>query len=143
MDRPLVGRSILVVEDEPLIAMDIRREFEAAGARVMLKRSLQSALVAVEEDAPSAAILDHALGNDDSSSLCERLKERDIPFVLHSGCSNLEGACRTALSWTSLITSAARDHGGRTAAQSPNFIRSCAPATVPGDRTGQRPSLTR
>ena len=93
MDRPLVGRSILIVEDEPLIAMDIRREFEAAGALVVLKRSLQSALVAVDDDAPSAAILDHALGNDDSSSLCERLKERDIPFVVHSGCSNLEGAC--------------------------------------------------
>ena len=94
MDRPLVGRSILIVEDEPLIALDIQREFEAAGARVLLKRSLQSALVAVEEDAPSAAILDHALGNDDSLPLCERLKERDIPFVLHSGYSNLEGACR-------------------------------------------------
>lgn len=28
-----------------------------------------------------------------ASLLCERLKERDIPFVIHSGHSKLEGAC--------------------------------------------------
>ena len=93
MDLPLVGRSVLIVEDEPLIALDIRRAFEAAGARVVVMRSLQSALAAVEAPDLSAAILDHALGKDDSSQLCERLEERDIPFVIHSGYSNLEGAC--------------------------------------------------
>ena len=93
MDRPLVGRSILIVEDEPLIALDIRRSFEAAGARVVVMRTLQTALAAVEDPDLSAAILDHVLGKDDSSQLCERLKERDIPFVIHSGYSNLEGAC--------------------------------------------------
>jgi len=81
MNRPLVGRSILIVEDEPLIALDIRRSFEAAGARVVVMRTLQTALAAVEDPDLSAAILDHALGKDDSSQLCERLKERDIPFV--------------------------------------------------------------
>ena len=93
MDRPLVGRLILIVEDEPLIALDIRRSFEAAGARVVVMRTLQTALAAVEDPDLSAAILDHMLGKDDSSQLCERLKERDIPFVIHSGYSNLEGAC--------------------------------------------------
>ena len=92
MERPLVGRSILVAEDEPLIAIDIRRGFEAAGARVVNVRSLQSALVAVEDADLSAAIVDPALGKDDCSQLCERLKERDIPFVVHSGYSNLAGA---------------------------------------------------
>jgi DNA-binding response OmpR family regulator len=65
MDRPLAGRSILIVEDEPLIALDIQRGFEAAGARVMTMRSLQTALAAVEDPDLSAAILDHALGKDD------------------------------------------------------------------------------
>jgi hypothetical protein len=97
MDRPLVGRSILIVEDEPLIALDIQREFEAAGARVVLKRSLQSALVAVEEDAPSAAILDHALPDGDSSLLCGRLKERNVlrcsSFSIRSRSSGLGRDC--------------------------------------------------
>lgn len=93
MDRSLVGRLILIVEDEPLIALDIRRSFEAAGARVVVMRTLETALAAVEDPDLSAAILDHMLGKDDSSQLCERLKERDIPFVIHSGYSSLEGAC--------------------------------------------------
>jgi len=93
MDRPLAGYSILIVEDEPLIAIDIQRSFEAAGARVVAERTLQRALVAAEHADLSAAVLDHALGDGNSSLLCERLKERDIPFVLHSGFRNLEGAC--------------------------------------------------
>jgi DNA-binding response OmpR family regulator len=60
--------------------------------RVRLRR-VHTALAAVEDPDLSAAILDHALGKDDSSQLCERLKERDIPFVIHSGYRNLEGAC--------------------------------------------------
>ena len=93
MDRPLAGHSILLVEDEPLIAIDIRRSFEAAGARVVAERTLQRALVVVGDADLSAAVLDHALGDGNTSPLCERLKERAIPFVLHSGFSILEGAC--------------------------------------------------
>jgi DNA-binding response OmpR family regulator len=47
----------------------------------------------VEKDGLSAAVLDHVLADGDSSELCERLKERDIPFVMHSGLPKLEGAC--------------------------------------------------
>jgi DNA-binding response OmpR family regulator len=93
MDRSLAGRSILVVEDEPLIALAIERSFEAAGARVVTVRSLQSALDAVVHANPTAAIVDHVLPDGDSSELCERLKERGIPFVIHSGYSKLDGAC--------------------------------------------------
>jgi CheY-like chemotaxis protein len=104
MDRPLVGRSILIVEDEPLIALDIQREFEAAGARVVLKRSLQSALVAVEEDAPSAAILimrclmaTAPCFADGSKSETYRLSSIPVAAILR-------GHAETALWWTNLIT---------------------------------------
>ena len=90
----LAGRSILIVEDEPLIALDIARSFEAAGARTLTVRLLRDAFPAVEDDALSAAVLDHVLSDGDSSPLCERLKERNIPFVLHSGYSIVDGACR-------------------------------------------------
>jgi DNA-binding response OmpR family regulator len=43
----LAGRSILVVEDEPLIALAIADAFTRAGARVVQVRSLKAALVAV------------------------------------------------------------------------------------------------
>ena len=90
----LAGRLILICEDEPLIAIDIANAFTKAGARVLSARSLRDALAAVEDGALSAAVLDHALADGDSSQLCERLKERNIPFVLHSGYSEFDGACR-------------------------------------------------
>jgi DNA-binding response OmpR family regulator len=93
----LAGRSILICEDEPLIALDIARCFEAAGARTVMPRSLQAATVAVENANLAAAVVDHALPDGDSSELCERLKERSIPFIVHSGYSQLDGACADGL----------------------------------------------
>ena len=78
----LAGRLILICEDEPLIALDIANAFTNEGARVKTARSLRDALVAVEDGALSAAILDHALSDGDSSHLRQRLTERNIPFVL-------------------------------------------------------------
>ncbi len=74
----LEGRSILIVEDEPLIALDIALEFEGTGAALTTTNTLDHAKVLVEHDGLSAAILDHALGDKDSSVLCARLKERGI-----------------------------------------------------------------
>lgn len=96
MQGPLAGRVILVVEDEPLIALDIQQAFQDAGASTMSARTLAAALLAVEDRSLSAAIVDHALGDGDSSEICERLKERDVPFVTYSGFANLDGACAEA-----------------------------------------------
>ena len=88
----LAGRSILVCEDEPLIALSIADAFTGVGARVVTARSFASALIAVENEVPSAVILDHVRGDADSSQLCRRLRQRDIPYVLHSGYDMLDGA---------------------------------------------------
>ena len=96
MDRPLVGRVILVIEDEPIIALDIKDAFEDAGATVVVTRTLAAALVAVEDNSISAAIVDHALGDGDSSEICHRLTERNVPFVTYSGFAHLDGACAQA-----------------------------------------------
>ena len=93
MERQLAGRVILVVEDEPLIALDIQQAFENAGARTLLARTLAAALSAVEDPALSAAIVDHALGDGDSSDICHQLNARNIPFVTYSGFSKVDGAC--------------------------------------------------
>ena len=82
MDSVLTGRLILIVEDEPLIAMDLAQAFERAGARVVSANTLRHAVLLVENDDLSAAVLDHGLGDGDSSRLCERLKQREVPFLL-------------------------------------------------------------
>jgi DNA-binding response OmpR family regulator len=93
----LAGCSILICEDEPLIALGIADAFTGAGARVVTARSFASALIAVENDVPSAVILNHALSDGESSQLCKRLKQQNIPYVLHSGYSKLDGACSDAV----------------------------------------------
>ncbi len=92
MEASLRGRIILLAEDEPLIAIDIAQAFEDAGATVLMARTLADALHGVEDQALSAAILDHALSDGDTSTVCERLIERNIPFVTYSGYGPRGGA---------------------------------------------------
>jgi DNA-binding response OmpR family regulator len=86
---PLAGRSILVVEDEPLIAIEIAGLFEAVGAKVYMTNRLADALRMVEQEGLSAAILDYRLGQDDVPHLCHRLAEQHIPFMFYTGLVDL------------------------------------------------------
>jgi DNA-binding response OmpR family regulator len=91
MDRPLTGRVILIAEDEPLVALDITLAFEDEGAWVIRVHTLSEALRGVENPDLSAAILDHALSDSDSSTVHEHLKKRNIPFITYSGDDGLGG----------------------------------------------------
>ena len=98
MERPsLEGRSILVVEDEPLIVMDITLAFAPTGAELTTTNTIRHALLLVEHDGLSAAILDHALPDGDSSLLYARLKARGVPFMIYSGFSKIDAACEDVL----------------------------------------------
>ena len=81
----LAGHSILIVEDEVLIALDIQMAFEKAGASVVTVYSLPEAFPHVEQGGLSGAVLDYGVRSEDGDALCERLKQRDIPFIFHSG----------------------------------------------------------
>jgi CheY-like chemotaxis protein len=81
----LAGRTILIVEDEYLIAMNISRAFESAGALVMTAATLGHAKSLIEHPELSGAVLDFGLKDGNANPLRARLQERDIPYVLHSG----------------------------------------------------------
>jgi response regulator RpfG family c-di-GMP phosphodiesterase len=85
---PLTGRSILVVEDEPLISMEMTALFESAGAKVRQARTVAEA--AGRTDGVSAAVLDYRLGEENAPALCALLTERHIPFMFYSGYADLE-----------------------------------------------------
>ena len=93
----LAGCSILICEDEPLIALSIADAFTGAGARVATVRSFANALLALENEVPSAVIVIHALSDGKSSQLRKRLNQRNIPYALRSGYSNLDGTCSNAV----------------------------------------------
>src|SRR5688572_22038736 len=90
MDRPLVGRCVLVIEDEALIACDVKTGLEDAGAKVVLACSAAEALKVVEEANLSAAVVDPSLDDCDNSEVHARLRQRNIPFVTYSALSEAE-----------------------------------------------------
>jgi CheY-like chemotaxis protein len=97
MEHPgLRGRSILVVENEVLIAMDIVQALESVGANATMTTTVRHALILVEDNGLSAAIMDHALSDGDSTLLCARLKVRGIPYVSYSGYDPVKGASADA-----------------------------------------------
>jgi DNA-binding NtrC family response regulator len=83
--KPLAGRSILLVEDEPLICLELENRLQAAGARVLAASHLEHALALANCAELSAGVLDFDLGKADSTPVCWRLFDRRIPFVFHSG----------------------------------------------------------
>jgi DNA-binding response OmpR family regulator len=92
--QTLAGCLLLIVEDEPLVALDIADVFKTAGAKVIIARTLQDATHQAETGNLTAAVIDHALHDGSTTSeVCAKLKERDIPFIVYSGFSKLEGAC--------------------------------------------------
>jgi CheY-like chemotaxis protein len=81
----LAGRSILVVEDNPLVCLDITSRLEAEGATVYGASQLEKALGLADRPDLSAGVLDFDLGNVDSSLVCWKLVSRRIPFVFYTG----------------------------------------------------------
>lgn len=89
----LAGRTILIVEDEPLIAMEIVAALEKAGAAIVTAGTSERARRLVDTEALSAAVLDFGLPDGGADALCSRLNERGIPYVLHSGYTRFGDAC--------------------------------------------------
>jgi len=84
--RVLFGRSILIVEDDPLIALEVHAAFNAAGASIVSAAGSAEALQMINSPDLSAAIVDIDLGRgEDCSAVCKRLSERGIPFVFFTG----------------------------------------------------------
>jgi DNA-binding response OmpR family regulator len=92
----LSGASILVVEDEPLIAFDIATAFENAGSHLTTTNTIKHAQILVENDALTAAILDHALRDGTCTTICKRLTERGVPFLMYSGLPSVDDECKHA-----------------------------------------------
>ena len=81
-------RTILLLEDEPLILMDLEFAAQDAGCEVALASSVKQALAHVSqmELNLTAAVLDVSLGEGESCfPVAEELERLGVPYILHSG----------------------------------------------------------
>ena len=87
--RPLSGVRVLVVEDDPLMAMDLEDTLATAGAAVVgLCQTLDEAMARADVDDFAVAVLDFGLGSHTASPVARRLVRRGVPFVLYTGKSS-------------------------------------------------------
>src|SRR5271166_390105 len=85
VDRRLENRSVLVVEDNPIIALDLQIILEAAGATVVGPAyDLSKALNLIEANNVNAAVIDYLLQAGDTLPLARVLGERGIPFLFQT-----------------------------------------------------------
>jgi CheY-like chemotaxis protein len=81
----LAGHTILVVEDEPLLALEIVDALTACGAQVASASHVADAVSSVALHKIAAAVLDINVGGEDCLVLCRHLSQRQIPFVFYTG----------------------------------------------------------
>jgi len=81
------GKTLMIVEDEALVAMILRDELEDAGYHVLdLTDRHAEALAVARESKPDLALVNIRLaGRDDGIELAEQLKGLGIPVLLISG----------------------------------------------------------
>lgn len=81
----LQSLTILVVEDQALIAMELEESLIAMGAHVVLAANVTDALACIQRSVPDMAVLDVNLGSETSEAIADRLTEIGAPFVFATG----------------------------------------------------------
>ncbi|QKK20442.1 response regulator [Rhizobium indicum] len=91
-------RCVLVVEDEVLIAMELKAALIDEGFRVLgPAASVDHALDLVSEERPHAAVLDFNLVGEKVTPVALQLKALGVPFVLASAVHATELAAHPVL----------------------------------------------
>lgn len=85
----LEGKKILIVEDEVILALDLRFAMEDLGADVIGPCHRLSRALEIADAAPiDGAILDVDLAGEAVFPLADHLRRRRVPFVFHTGRHN-------------------------------------------------------
>jgi CheY-like chemotaxis protein len=80
------GLRVLVVEDEPVVAMCLEDMLEGLGCQTVGPASrLVDGLALAEQEELGAAILDINLAGERSTPIAEALRRRGVPFAFASG----------------------------------------------------------
>ena len=86
---------VLVVEDNPLIALDAQDHLQSLGVLgVDVAVTSAEALEASERERPGFALLDYNLGAETSEPVARALDQRGIPFAFATGYVEAEATRR-------------------------------------------------
>jgi PAS domain S-box-containing protein len=94
-----VNGKLLIVEDEPIVALDLQQEVEQLGCEVIgLAESADEALLAVEESRPDLALMDvRIVGSMDGIQTARLLRDAyEIPVIFLTSYSDDETIARAA-----------------------------------------------
>lgn len=84
----LAGARVLIVEDDPFIAMELQDLLTRCGAKVLGPvPTVSAALAIIDGQHPGAALLDVNLRGTRSTPVAAALRAAGIPFVLVTGYS--------------------------------------------------------
>ena len=82
MSKP---ESVLIVEDEAIIALDLAQLIEDMGFSPVVAATVSDALVISQSRDIDFAILDYRVGEFTTDELAQTLREKRVPFALCSG----------------------------------------------------------
>ncbi|MCV9965691.1 hypothetical protein OIU34_27845 [Pararhizobium sp. BT-229] len=88
--QPSIVHSVLVLEAEPFIALDIEVTLEEVGLPVQACFTRTEALQWLTSNTPSAAVLDYQLRDGVCTDVASLLKTRGVPIIFCSGANPRE-----------------------------------------------------
>jgi CheY-like chemotaxis protein len=84
--RPLEGQRVLIVEDDPLLALELTETLAEVGCQIVdVAPGLARALAAAEFHELDLAVVDITLGEEKSFRVAHMLMAREVPFVFATG----------------------------------------------------------
>ena len=85
-DTTREGLTILVLDDEPMILVDLQFTLEDAGLTPVTAPTAEMALERIARARPDAAVLDVNLGGGETcEAVAARLEDMGVPFILYTG----------------------------------------------------------
>jgi two-component SAPR family response regulator len=85
-NRELADITVLVAEDEPLVAVGVVNQLTEAGATVVGPCSTSGrAIAALSENDIDVAIIDFVLADDNTEGLQAALEDKRIPYIVVTG----------------------------------------------------------
>lgn len=86
----LEGRTVLILEDELIIAFALEDMLSDMGAEVILASTVEEAFARLGESEPSLAVLDVNVHGAKSYPFAEELARREVPMIFATGYGDAE-----------------------------------------------------